>query len=97
MPEQSRADLQTFRIEVKEVDTHLHTAWHSGKFVFMDQTLGDILNTLSRWYNIDLIYTYPDLKEIQFTSELKRYGEIMNFWKRLNILKKSGFLFRGKQ
>ncbi len=93
---QSRADLQTFRIEVKEVDTHLYTAWHSGKFVFIDQTLGDILNALSRWYNIDLIYTYPDLKEIQFTGELKRYGEINEFLEKIEHLEKVRFSIQGK-
>ena len=93
---QSRVDLLTHRLRVKEVNTSLYTAWHSGKFIFIDQSLEDILNTLSRWYNMEIFYACSDLKEIQFTGELKRYAEIHEFLQYIEHLEKVRFTIQGK-
>ena len=59
-------------LTVAKVNTTLFTAWHKGIFIFQDQPLENILNTLARWYNIDIFYTNENLKDIHFTGELKR-------------------------
>ncbi len=94
--EQARMNLLTHQLQVKEVNTSLYTAWHSGKFIFIDQSLEDILNTLSRWYNMEIFYARSDLKDIQFTGELKRYGEIYEFLKYIEHLEKVRFTIQGK-
>ena len=60
-------------LTVAKVNTTLFTAWHKGIFIFQDQPLENILNTLARWYNIDIFYTNENLQNIHFTGELKRY------------------------
>ncbi|WP_455511163.1 FecR family protein [Butyricimonas paravirosa] len=76
---------------VNKVNTSLYTAWHKGIFVFEDQALKEILNTLSRWYNIDVSYETIDLEAIRFTGELRRYNDIREFLERIQELGKVRF------
>lgn len=46
--------LKDGNLTVAKVNTTLFTAWHKGIFIFQDQPLENILNTLARWYNIDI-------------------------------------------
>lgn len=93
--EQSCNDLLSGQIQVAKVNTLLYTAWHTGKFMFADQSLEDILNTLSRWYNMNIAYARPELKKIRFTGELKRYGEIQEFLEKIEHLEKVRFTIQG--
>ena len=83
-------------LETGKVNTTLFTAWHKGIFIFQDQPLENILNTLARWYNIDIFYTNENLKDIHFTGELKRYDRIQDFLCKLEILEKVRFTIKGR-
>ena len=83
-------------LTVAKVNTTLFTAWHKGIFIFQDQPLENILNTLARWYNIDIFYTNENLKDIHFTGELKRYDRIQDFLCKLEILEKVRFTIKGR-
>lgn len=47
------------RPEIREVNTEFFTAWMNGEYYFDNQTLREVFNTLSKWYDID---------EVQFVS-----------------------------
>ena len=83
-------------LTVAKVNTALFTAWHKGIFIFQDQPLENILNTLARWYNIDIFYTNENLQNIHFTGELKRYDRIQDFLCKLEILEKVRFTIKGR-
>ena len=88
--------LKDGNLTVAKVNTTLFTAWHKGIFIFQDQPLENILNTLARWYNIDIFYTNENLKDIHFTGELKRYDRIQDFLCKLEILEKERFTIKGR-
>ena len=88
--------LKDGNLTVAKVNTTLFTAWHKGIFIFQDQPLENILNTLARWYNIDIFYTNENLKDIHFTGELKRYDRIQDFLCKLEILEKVRFTIKGR-
>lgn len=44
------------------------------------------MNTLSRWYNINVFYSNQAVKSYHFTGDLERYGD---FRKTLNMIEKS--------
>lgn len=64
----------------------LYTAWKEGLFVFENKPLEEIMNTLSRWYNINVFYSNQAVKLYHFTGDLERYGD---FRKTLNMIEKS--------
>ena len=64
------------RIEVKEVDTNVVTAWVRDMFYFDEKPLGEIMQELSRWYEFKVIFEKESLKQRKFTIETSRYEDI---------------------
>jgi len=73
--EQSVLTKSVYRISKRKVDPLQYVAWKEGRFVFEDQDLQDIMVTLSRWYNIDVVFEREDLRNIHFTGNLQRYSD----------------------
>ena len=76
----------TQALTTRKVDVRLYTAWKEGLFVFENKPLEEIMNTLSRWYNINVFYSNQAVKLYHFTGDLERYGD---FRKTLNMIEKS--------
>ena len=74
------------KLVVREVDASLYSAWKDGRFVLLNNTLEDIMNRLGRWYNIDIFWVNPELKEYHFSGELARYEDFMEI---LDMLEKA--------
>ena len=70
-------------IQLRTVDTSFYTSWVKGKINFKDQRLEDIMKTLSRWYDMNVVYENEKLKNIRFGCNLNRYEEITPFVKLL--------------
>lgn len=63
-------------IEISDVDVTPYIAWKNGLFVFENRTLEQLMNTLSRWYDVDIFYINSELKDLHFTGYLRRYEDI---------------------
>lgn len=74
-------------IQVRTVDTAFYTSWVKGKIHFKDQRLEDIMKTLSRWYDMEVIYTHEKIKDIRFGCHVDRYAEITPF---IHLLEETG-------
>lgn len=72
--EQSATNTVKTQISKRKVDPYQFIAWKEGRFVFEDQNLGEIMNTLSKWYDVEVVFTREDLKSIRFTGDLPRYS-----------------------
>ena len=59
-------------ISIREVDTAIYTSWITGVFDFNDAPLQNIMEQLSEWYNMDVIYEPESLRNIHFTGSLYR-------------------------
>ena len=71
---QSTFDVQNSTFSVKAVDTDVVTSWRSGVFVFEDQTLEQIMRTLSRWYDFDYEFGDRQTATTVFMGSIPRYG-----------------------
>lgn len=65
---------KTMVVESKKLLSHI--AWHSNRFVFYDESLGNLLEDIALWYNVDVEYLDESLKELHFTGSLYRYDDI---------------------
>ena len=63
-------------VEQKTVDVAPYVAWKEGKFIFENQRLGNIMETLSRWYDVDIRFVDMEAKEHRFTGSVKKYDNI---------------------
>jgi ferric-dicitrate binding protein FerR (iron transport regulator) len=57
------------------VDVSIYTSWKDGRFAFRNQRVEDIFKTLTRWYDVEIVYQTESIKEKRFTGDLKRYDE----------------------
>ena len=63
-------------ISVEEVDTELYTAWIERRFVFRNQTLEEIMATLSRWYDFEVTFADDAARSVRLSGRLNRYDDI---------------------
>ncbi|QVY65008.1 FecR family protein [Polaribacter sp. Q13] len=63
-------------INVSNIDVYNEISWKEGLFSFKDKTLKDIMNTLSRWYNIEIIFKNKDLENELFGGVFDKSQEI---------------------
>jgi len=73
--EQSAINKSDMQISKRAVDPYRYVAWKDGRFVFQDQNLGEIMKTLSKWYNVEVVFAREELKTIRFTGNLERYSD----------------------
>lgn len=64
------------RMDVETTDLAPHVAWRKGLFVFTNQTLEQLMGTLSLWYNVDVFFANEEVKRLHFTGCLRRYEDI---------------------
>ena len=57
---------KTGEIKMKKVDVMQYVGWREGKYVFENTALVDIMRTLERWYDIDVVYVDPVVKRLSF-------------------------------
>ena len=65
-------NIQTGQLTVREVDVEAYVAWREGRFVFRTMTLDLIMHQLQRWYDFEVFYQNPELKEYEFRGVIKR-------------------------
>ena len=64
----------------QEVDVEEFVGWKDGIYVFKEMSLGEIMKTLERWYNISVDFQDKSLVDLPFTGNLKRYDDINVFF-----------------
>ncbi len=63
-------------IRVESVDVAACIAWKNGDFVFENERLEDIMEQISRWYDVNIFYRRESSKDIRLSGDMKRYKEI---------------------
>ena len=72
--EQSYYNKGVGNVTVKEVDTRVFTAWKDGMFYFKDMTLGEILKTIARWYDVEVFYVNAGVQGIVYNGKMPMYS-----------------------
>ncbi len=85
--EQSVINAQSEQIEIRTVDIAYETAWKNGFFMFRKEPLFSMLKTLSRWYDLEIVYEDEKKKDEIFSGMLKRTDDVLDL---LVILEKTG-------
>lgn len=83
-------------IAVEQVNVNPYIAWKDGTFIFENESLENIMEILSLWYDIDVFYAYPEARNVRLTGDMKRYKEIQEllyFFEQISDVK---FVIKGK-
>ncbi len=64
------------RVTVREVDVLSYVAWQRGNYYFENKSIGEILDELSLWYDIQVFFVNNEVRNERFSGYLPRYEEI---------------------
>ena len=64
------------RMVINKVDARQIVQWTSGRYSFTNETLEEIMKTLSRWYDFNCRFQDEALKKIRFEGGLNKYESI---------------------
>ncbi len=84
-------------IETRMVDVNLYISWKNGRFVFQDQALEEIMNTLSKWYDVQFAFTNEEDKNLRFTGNLERYADFSEILKKIERTNEVDFIIENKK
>lgn len=84
------------RLEKRAVDIEEYVGWVKGEYVFNNRSLGEIMQTFERWYDINVYYETPALRNLTYSGNLKRYGTINTFLDALEITGDIYYKINGK-
>ncbi len=69
-------DRTTAEVTLKEVDVTSYISWKEGFFVFEDESLEEIMHTLSLWYDKEFLFVGKRSRSLHFSGHIKRYERI---------------------
>lgn len=94
--QQVTLDADNGEMEVRTVDTSFYTSWVQGKINFKDQRLEDIMETLSRWYDMEVSYDSPGIRDLRFGCSLDKHESIEPLLQLLEKTEKVSVKVNGK-
>lgn len=83
-------------LQPKKVDVMMYVGWKDGKYIFENTTLEEIMQVLSRWYDVAVFYRNEQVKNLHFTGDLERYDNINDFLEFMEIGGNVHFSIQGK-
>ena len=93
---QSVMDVQSGQLTVREVDVEPYVAGREGRFVFRTMTLDLIMRQLQRWYDFEVFYQNPELKDYEFRGVIKRDMDLDKVLSVIKVTTNVDFEVKGK-
>jgi ferric-dicitrate binding protein FerR (iron transport regulator) len=84
-------------IDVAKANLEATLAWKNGLFLFDGESLGSIMRTLSRWYDVHVVYADGVDTRFHFTGRIHRYENITGILHLLELTGKVEFSMNGRQ
>lgn len=84
-------------ISVSNVDTEIAVAWKNGYFHFDDERLESVMKKISRWYDLDVEYKDPSLKNELFAAYSTRFANVSKLLKLMNQVGDMSFELDGRR
>jgi len=99
LPGQQAISLEDSKtLNVLQVDTVEAIAWKNGYFYFQDEPLKNILQKISRWYDVDISYSGNGLApNLAFSGTVSRYGSAAQVLRKLELTGGVRFRIEGRR
>lgn len=85
--EQFLLNRKTGEIKIVTVDVFPYVAWKDGLFVSQNDNLETILRKMARWFDVEIFYQNPELKQKRFFGIMKRRACLQEV---LDVIAKAG-------
>lgn len=81
---------------VTKVDAEQFISWTRGICFFNEASLEEIMEKLGRWYDVEVFFASPSLKEAHFSLEIKRYDNIAEILEKIEKTGRVKFKVNGR-
>ncbi len=85
-----KASLQGHTLKEQTCDTEKELAWVNGLFVFRHDRLEEVVQKLSRWYDVVFTFEHEAIRDYVFTGQVSRdlgIDQILGLIERINVVK----------
>ncbi|TNJ46083.1 FecR family protein [Tamlana fucoidanivorans] len=83
--DQAILNRQSKRLNITKINTEYATAWMNGYFNFKDKPLKEIMQVLSRWYDVDVHFEDAHLETVKFSGILSKTQHLNDILKGIQI------------
>ena len=83
-------------VNIIKINARQQSVWRHGRFLFDNENLEDIMAQLARWYDVNIFFTGPEVKELHFSGEIDRYEDIERVLHMIELTTNISFTINGK-
>ncbi|MGI4728428.1 MAG: FecR family protein [Janthinobacterium lividum] len=83
------------KLLVKIADLDEVMAWKNGVFIFNNENIISMMQQISRWYNVDVVFE-GNMRDINFTGNYSRTKSLNNLLKNIELINKVHFKTNGR-
>lgn len=94
---QSTIGYKDGHIEIAKANIEEALAWRNNLFVFDSEPLESIMRKVSRWYDLDIDFADPGLKQYHFTGRIKRQENVQDILNLITVTSKVKFTFNNRK
>ncbi|WP_316836534.1 FecR family protein [Pedobacter nutrimenti] len=94
--QQSVLEKERGDIIVKNVPVEEAIAWKNGFFMFVHEDIHSILNKISRWYDVDIVYQSQQLDN-RYSGTISKFGEVTEVLKTMEMTGTVHFKIQGRR
>ncbi|WP_417887703.1 FecR family protein [Zunongwangia sp.] len=73
----------TYALSIHTVNLKEEIGWLTGEFIFRQKNLKQIMQVLSRWYDMDVIFENAELEDVKFVGRIQKDQEITEILDRI--------------
>ncbi|WP_372934605.1 FecR family protein, partial [Mariniphaga sediminis] len=95
--DQCRFEKEEGTFSKQKVEPYQFIAWKEGRFVFENESLSDIMKTLSKWYDVDIFFNSEKASGYRFTGNLRRYDNFREILKKIEKTNEVEFIIKDRQ
>tara|TARA_R110002033_G_scaffold170962_1_gene214997 strand:+ start:6219 stop:7379 length:1161 start_codon:yes stop_codon:yes gene_type:complete len=74
--QQSNVNMLTNTLTVSTVNVKTEVSWKDGVFSFKEKSLKEIMVSLSRWYDVEVVFQNKSLETVKFNGVLRKHQNI---------------------
>ncbi len=74
--QQSKLERGTGKLTITPVDVYDEISWKNGLFSFKNRSLESIMQVLSRWYDVKVVFQNKDIKDLTFNGVFRKAQKI---------------------
>lgn len=91
------ATLTNTRIAVETVDAEEAVAWKDGEYIYRNTSLEEVMRTVSRWYDVEVVYQHKNVSNAALGGVISRSAKISEVLKMLEITANVHFKTNGRR